>query len=151
MPLYDLEMGAKVVDPVKFYKKFVDPVASQIPKKEFKNMCDIIKAKLVGLKPSKKSQLVWTRLASLVGYNSDDPVASDQVWQSAFKAVKGHPKACNLFVGALLMYHIADIDTDSWVSSKTLDSGGVYPYRTYWINNDWMPRYTLADLQNKRW
>ena len=151
MPLYDLEMGAKLVDPTKFYKKYVALVAGQIPAKDFKRMCTTIETKLVGMKPSKKSQLVWTRLAALIGYNSDDPKASDHIWQSAFAAVKGHPKQCNLFVGALLMYHIARIDSDSWISQKTLDAGGVHPYRTYWINNTWNPRYTLADLKNKRW
>lgn len=149
MPLVDLEQGGRVVDAASFYRKYLDPIVRQIPRSHYEEMLEIIDDALSGLQPSQQSQLVWTKCAALVGYDSDHPDA-DTVWQHAFAAVKGHPDACHQFVGSLIFWRIA-LYQDIWISAKTHDRNKVHPYRTYWINNNWqLPRpATVSDLAAK--
>ena len=150
MPLYDLEMGGKLVDPKSFYNKFIKTVANQIDPHEFNEMCRTFDIQLAGEKPSQKSQLVWTRLAKLVGYDSEDPSGSkEHIWEHAMVAVKGHGEQCNLFVGALMMWRISLIDTETWLIQKTHDAGAIHPYRGYWVNNNFVKHFTMKDLQGK--
>lgn len=152
MPLYDLDHGGTQLDEASFYKKFLLPTVKLLDPRTFTKMVQTVDTELFKLKPSVKSQLTWTKCAALCGYQSDAPThATNHLWKYAEVANRFNTDGCNLFVGSLIMWRIALL-TDKWVSVKTLDKDKVHPYRTYWINDTFVPPGqgpTVHDLMNK--
>lgn len=153
MPLYDLENGCRKIDGNRFYSKFIKPIANSIDRRSFEKMIRTIDTEICGLRPSEKSTLTWTKCAALIGYESSGPTGDiNHLWDKAFAAVKGHPDECRKFVGSIIMWRISLLEDDSWLSSKTYDAGKIHPYRTYWINNEFVSKekkHTIQDLANK--
>lgn len=152
MPLYDIDRGCLEVDPGEIFQKFVNPVARRLAPGSFNLMVAIVDGALSQLKPSKASQLVWTKCAALCGYRSN-LAESDTLWQAAFDATTFDPDGPNKFVGSLIMWRISLLG-NQWLSAKTEDAGAVHPYRTYWINEDFVlpppqRRHTAQDLAAK--
>lgn len=152
MPTYDLDRGAMLIDPDAIYEKYVEPVSVRIDAKIFKKMIKTVDSQIKKLRPSKKSQLTWTKCAALCGYQAEGPRGKlDELWQHASDAITFDPDGCNKFVGSLILWRIALLDDDIWLSTKTLDEDKIHPYRTYWINNSFTPYKdpTAADLAAK--
>jgi hypothetical protein len=151
MPLFDFEKGCYWVDPDSL-EKLLAPDVATIGPRSWKVMVRTMDTAIGNLNPSVSSQLVWTILAAMVGYNSNEPTRStNHLWEKAFTAVKQHPDRCNKLVGLLAMWRISLQKTDKWFTSKTQDKGGIHPYRTYWINNNARGTggHTMGDLINK--
>lgn len=151
MPLYDLDRGGTLIDADDIFKGFVEPVAKRLDKRTFVVMVRTVDTELRKLKPSKSSSLVWTKCAALCGYQSDlSSKYANHLWKHAADATTFDPDGCNKFVGSLIMWRIALLP-QKWLSTKTLDRDGVHPYRTYWINDVFVPQYiaTAQDLVAK--
>jgi len=152
MPLYDLDRGAQEIESKELYKKYVKPVADRLPKVTFDKMIKTVDAALNTLKPSQSSKLVWTKCAALCGYSSDLKVKdANHLWEAAQKATTFDPDGCNKFVGSLIFWRIS-MRSERWLSTKTQDVEGVHPYRTYWINDNFIPygqMFKAEDLLRK--
>ena len=152
MPLYDLTRGGARVDSARLFKKYVEPISDHIDARTFEVMKRTIDTALQNLHPSMSSQLVWTRLAALIGYNSMEPTKSvNHLWEKAFEAVSSNPDKCNIFVGSLVMWRVSLLTADIWLTDKSQDRGKHYEFRAYWINNNFKPNcdYSLNDLKSK--
>ena len=150
--MYEAYGGDKEVEPNKFYKKYICNTAKNINPASFDLMSSSIDDALSNLRPSKKSDLLWTRCAALVGYKAKAPEESkNHMWDEAIAACRFDPDGPNKFVGSLIYWRISLRKDNIWLTSKTKDAGRMHEHRTYWINNEWilMPKNTTQDLANK--
>jgi hypothetical protein len=151
MALYDLERGGAEIEAHSFYKKYIHNTAKSLAPASFDLMVSIIDEAINNLQPSEKSKLLWTRCAALCGYQAETPDDSkNHIWGEAIVACRFDPEGPNKFVGSLIMWRIS-LREDTWLTSKTKDTGGVHDYRGYWINNNFVPyrKATLQDLAGK--
>lgn len=119
---------------------------ARIHPESFKKMIRTVDTALFNIKPSQSSQLVWTKCAALIGYNSQEPTAStNHLWEKAAEAFQHHTKSTNIFVGCLVRWRItvrAHARGENWITAKEesnkidVDTGNPITQATYWINND---------------
>lgn len=148
MAHYDFDRGMFEINPTEIFTKYVQPIATRLDGRTFDKMIRTVDTELAKLKPSQKSQLTWTRCAALCGYQSDAPTKStNHLWTAAESATTFDPDGANKFVGSLIMWRISLLP-DTWISAKSKDDGAIHPYRSYWINNKFVPprNATAKDL-----
>jgi hypothetical protein len=150
MALYDLDRGALEVSADYIFVKYVQPISKRLDNQDFMGMIKTVDQALANLKPSERSKLVWTKCAALCGYQVESK-ETNHMWKKAEEATTFDPDGCNKFVGSLILWRIALLENNTWLSTKTLDAGGIHPYRTYWINNEFVPfrKATAQDLAEK--
>jgi hypothetical protein len=103
------------------------------------------------IKPTEKTNLIWTKSGAVFGYRSQEPTeAINHVWEKATE-VFGETKFSRLFVGSLLMWRIS-LRSEQWLTyaSETgkydPETGNEITERGYWINEKVKIQNTVDDL-----
>lgn len=148
--MYDLNRGVRFIslketeehEHLLKGKKRIHPVS-------FSKMIDTVDMALCNLTPSASDQLVWTKTAALLGYNSKEPTNStNHLWTKAAMVFLHHEKSTRTFVGCLVRWRIrlrAEEKGETWLTinqetgGTDNDTGRPITAATYWINNNFTP------------
>lgn len=151
MPLYNQAQGGRLVDPVKTGPLHSIPVSriQQFYKSKpqsFDKMVRTISEAIRNEKPSKSSQLVWTRIAKMFGEGSQNPHSDVELLWERVGAVFGHDKKwTGIGVGSLMYWQTACVPDNIWLCDKVETGGYDYQdekditYMMYWIDNTYAP------------
>ena len=118
----------------------------RVPSVTFNKMVRIVSEGIASVRPSKSSQLVWTKSAVLFGHKSMRPKCEvDYLWDKIIGAV-GDDKECLFVLGALVRWQTAvhaEKTRDIWLMYRQ-ETGGVDPItgktiheNHYWIDNNY--------------
>ena len=105
---------------------------------EFNELVSIFDGQIAAIAPSKKSALSFAMLATLVGYKADC-TDKQYVWDTVFKAAKGHDKTANYMLGCLAQWRFS-VDTRKWLcckqdQNKTNEDGEDVFVTIYWVSD----------------
>lgn len=159
--LFDLERGCKLITPedvkgMDLYKAF----ESRNDKRTVKSVHRKLHKFLDKNKPSKSSQLVWTRLAKEFGHQSTQPHADITYIEDVIRDTVGDEQFLKL-AGTIFMCVIAEREENHWLSAKTAEketydheTGKLVAWRGYWINTQFeIPeryrKHTIDDLTTR--
>jgi hypothetical protein len=153
--LIDITNGVRLREPDEIEEWDVIKKARKIFK-EFDEWVEIVDEILDELKPSERSQLVWTKAGCIFGYNTKVDAIND-IWDAVI-AHWGSGKVPLLFVGSFLMWRVSVRD-EQWLTHAQEkgegivdpDTGKKITQRSYWINEDFVfkPHNTVHDLMAK--
>jgi hypothetical protein len=154
MPLYDIK-GFRLWEPSEIEEWDILKAAERVFHPEtYAKMIRTTDEAVEKIKPTSKSNLVWTKAGAIYGYRSSEPVeAVNHIWHKAIEKW-GDTKLPLLFVGSLLMWRIS-LRPEQWLTDKQgkgeidPDTGKEITDRSYWINENIKVRNTVDDLMAK--
>ena len=152
--LIDITKGVRLREPQEMEEWDVIKKARKVFK-EFDEWVKIVDGILDELKPSQRSQLVWTKTGCIFGKTAVGAI--NDIWDAVI-AHWGSGKVPLLFVGSFLMWRVSVRD-EKWLTHAQekgegildADTGKPITQRSYWINDDFVykPHNTVDDLMAK--
>lgn len=146
--LYDFETCLQVVDPnalrrMPIYKKLVRVNKDVTIKAIFRKLKKFLDAQ----EPSARSQLVWVRLAKMMGRSGTAPHADICYIEDVVEKTVGDGKEFLMLCGVLFMISIAERE-ETWLTNKNacgemiVDrmTGKLITWRGYWIDENFVAR-----------
>lgn len=145
MPLYVLDEENRfrgLIIPEEFERnnRYIVMLKRHMYRAAFKALVKKIDNKLNKLKPSERSQLTWTRVASMFGYDAPD---AESVWATVALYTDGVTKNCRQALGSLVMWRIS-LRPETWLCNKNGSNrynfeGEEITWTGYWINENFIP------------
>ena len=143
MPLFDVTTRDYYVNPKKAAtSKHIQKVMIVFPTVTFDKILRILDEAIDSVKPSKASQLVWTKTGALFGRKSPRPLRDvEYVWEKVIAAV-GNSKHCLIAMGALFRWRIS-LRPEMWLAyreeSASIDesTGRHIHVSKYWIDENY--------------
>jgi len=151
MPLVDVTFKDKLVD-VSYEEntEFMRTLRNDLPKVTFKKVLRIVDEAIASVKPTKSTQLVWTKTGALFGHNSERPLRDvTYVWDKVISCV-GDGKNCLRTMGNLMRWRTA-LRPEIWLVYRQ-DMGGIDPDtgKTIRVSNYWIDqKYRGICLKSK--
>lgn len=161
MPLFDVtKKPDRLITPKEGEEyEFIQKAKKTLDPRSYEKMIKLTDNAILNLKPSAKSELVWTKCGALFGFGSKEPHADiNYIWDRAIEVVGDNEFALKL-VGGLLRWRISLLE-DTWLMFRE-DTDKINPLSgkeikisTYWINNDYVhpdltPSATINMLSKK--
>lgn len=93
-------------------------LAERIHVRSWDKLVRIFDEQIANISPSQSSALEFGMLATLVGWNSKCPSGdATYVWETVWKAAKGHQKTANYMLGTFAQWRFAE-DSRQWLCFK---------------------------------
>ena len=143
MPLIDVTFIDKLVD-ISYEEstEFIKTLQVKLPAVTFNKIIRIIDEAIDSVKPTKTTQLTWTKTGALFGHKSERPLRDvNYVWEKVISAV-GDGKNCLRTMGNLMRWRTA-LRPEIWLVFRQdmggidLDTGKTIRVSNYWIDNNY--------------
>lgn len=143
--LFDITNGCHRVESedlknMRHYQAFIQKAHPSTVKAVFQKINSFLDSQ----KPSTNNQLIWVRLAKMMGRKSASPHKDIVYVEEAVEKAVGDGKNFLLLCGLLFMITIAEREEKHWLCHKVEtddidpESGKFIAWRGYWINTDFV-------------
>lgn len=142
MPLFDITYNNFWVNPSveeeKDLIKILKTNCSQRPKVTFKKICRVFDEAIASVRPTKSSNLIWTKTGALFGHSTTRPLADvEYVWDCVKHSV-GNSKNCMFLMGNLMRWRISLLPEIWLVYKMKLDERDPETGRNISVSNYWI-------------